>query len=248
MDEARLDELVRKLHHLPLDEPETKECLPFADMWAHASSGRSLGSAEGHVEQCPRCRRLLEIMRRELAAAEPEAAPSRPRRLVVRLAVPLAAAACLAIVVWLGWLKSSDARVMALIAPYCERVYVPESAAPTRGPGSAEPSDAATMTSELEESLAELRQRFAPLPILLANPLRDGLIASDEQGHLVLTANGRAGKRSEQLQKKVDQANEIRERLVEIIQAHVPALKDAPEEDIRRLLDRWIGDEGVFGD
>lgn len=256
MDETRLDELIRKLHHLTPEEPETKDCPGFAKLWAHVSSGRPLGTAEGHVKDCQRCQRLLEIMRRELAAAGAGAVLSRPRPLVVRLAVPLAAAACLAIVAWLGWPRVdqpavvaerlSEPEVLGLIAPCCEQVYLFRPDSQTRGPDGDAPFDAAAMAPDLAKLLAELHRDFSSIQLSLIGARE--LITTDSRGFLIVK-DGLGEERRRWLQRKVvDKANEIRDQLVNVLQVHVPGLEQVPEENIRRALDRWMRNKKVLGD
>ena len=252
MDEARLDDLIRKLHNLPLDEPETKDCPPFAQLWACVSSGRSLGPAERHVEQCPRCRRLLDIMRRELAAVEAEAVAARPIRFPRRAAAVLAATACIAIVVVVGWPTGpSQHHMFAMVSTHCAPVYLHGTEPVTRGPGD-EVSPPMTTESDFAEFLSAVQdaktQHFG-VRLGLGRAWAAGQITSDERGYLILTAAGKAQGSHERgrLERWVGQENEARNKIVEAVQAHVPDLKGVSKDDIRRALDRWLA-ENVLGD
>jgi len=300
MDEARLEELIRKLHDLPLDDcwtenpfsvPPSRDCPAFARLWVYASSGQPLGSAADHVEQCPRCQRLLEIMRQELAAVETldresflgppiaetespaaeKAELTRPRPLLLRLAVPLAAAACIALLVWGAWPAAEKGSgsfyrngpegashkrnptpfpgVLALIGPCCERVYLHQPGTQTRGPTADEPTPPTPMPADLERLLDELRRAHLPIRGDLQRAWNAGLITSDEHGRLTLTSERRNLDPDERdrLKDQITAENSVRDRLVGAVRASEQDLTGVPPDEIRRALDQWFV-RNVFGE
>jgi hypothetical protein len=272
MDEARLEELIRKLHEAPDEWPETEHCPPFTALWAQVSSadpfsGRrpvappTIECDPAHVADCPRCRRVLEIMQQELAAAEGLERRARPTQrvpVVYRLAVPLAVAACVAAVFLIGGPDREQPsaaeegkpleEIVEMIAPYCDAVYGRRTASRLRGPTAEESHEA---RAALERFLTDPRvlaakARHLGVRMALHREWQLGLITDNGQGYLTLTAAGLTCDRREELQDLVQQENETRDTFVEAIQVYVPPARENGQEDLRRALDRWLKTE-VFG-
>ena len=77
----------------------------------------------------------------------------------------------------------------------------------------------------------------------------DGLVASGEQGYLILTDKGKDAppNRRQETQCWIDQENEARDVMVEAIQAYEEGLSNVSKEEIRRALGRWLLEREVFG-
>ncbi len=51
-----------------------RACPPVSDLWLHASEAKPLNTHEAHLQDCPRCRKHLQLIRRELEGTTPSTA------------------------------------------------------------------------------------------------------------------------------------------------------------------------------
>ena len=68
MSEDELDKLIRDWYHRKFQEDQYQiaaDCPPLTALWRHVAEDASLAEYTEHVSQCPRCQRLLELIRRE---------------------------------------------------------------------------------------------------------------------------------------------------------------------------------------
>ncbi len=243
--EPNMDDLLKKWAAAERAGELGKDCPELSVLFYHVTEGRHLDEHADHVAACPRCRKRLDLIRRELARLRGLRVLGVQVRRPVRWAAGFLALAASIALVFALWPEPSYEAPVAVFARFA---YLRPDDATLRGGGTstARPGDSiAGMPDWVRQVLADeqvkqaLREQKSVSGKIRLELRYERLLFDQDLGLTVAPGVDRDSDHGRLLGDWVMRDRKATERIVDAIIQHLPGATETDRSAIRRALNDW---------
>ena len=251
--QPNLDDLLQKWAEAERAGDIGQDCPDLSVLFYHATEGQHLGEHSDHVAACPRCRKRLDLIHRELAQARGLRVLGVPVPRPVRWAGGVLALAASIALVFALWPEPTPEDHVAVFAPFA---YAPPDDATMRGEGvsTSQPDDATGgMPDWVAQVLADEQVKQAIDDqegdrLRLRYELGTGrLIFDPDRGLILAPDREKDSARDQVLEGLVTRDRQATDRIVDALIRLLPEASEKNRPAIRRALNDWraVHDFGI---
>ena len=252
-DKRSMDDLLKKWTEAERAGDIGRGCPELSVLFYHVTEGQHLGEHSDHVTACPRCRKRLDLIHREVAQARGLRVLGVPVRRPVRWAGGVLALAASIILVFALWPEPTPDAKVAIFAPFA---YAWPDDATMRGEGTS-PSQPADPTQGMpdwvvqvlsdEQVKAAIDEQRARSGKVMYELRTTGRLMFDQDGGLTIAPDvDRDSEIGQRLDVLVTRDRQATERIVDALIRFVPEATRKNRSAVRRALNHWRATD-LFG-